>query len=171
MFVPDNVSPLDFFAVVEDLFGTDPQIDTGHTIAVQSGVVGPAKCTVGAAAVALTGVDCVGHGSIVGTAPGSDQNTSIILSKAGVELMQSSVGPPGSNEANQFAFCVPAEPPPTLPPGYKLQRFQGALPGSSTMVTPAVPTAIPSPCSEICDNGSKGKTCFLCTSTSGVLLP
>jgi hypothetical protein len=163
MIVPDNVSPLDFFAEAEDLFGADPQKDTGHTIAVQSGVLGPAKCALSATAVALTGFDCVGHGSIAGTAPVSDQNTSIILSKAGVELMQSLVGPPGSNEAGQFAFCAPADPL-----GYKLQRFQGASPGSSAMVTPAAPTAIPSPCSGICNSGA---TCSLCTGTSGVTLP
>lgn len=165
MFVPDNVSPLDFFAAAEDLFGANPQKDTGHTIAVESGVLGPAKCAVSPTAVALTGFDCVGHGSIAGAAPGSDQNTTIILSKAGVELMQSSVGPPGSNEAGQFAFCVPPEPP----PGYTLQRVNGASPGSSAMVTPAVPTSIPTPCSGIC--GGTSSTCLLCTGTAGVNLP
>jgi len=165
MFVPDNVSPLDVFGAIEDLFGADPQKDTGHTIAVQSGVLGPSKCAVSATAVALTGFDCVGHGSIVGMAPGSDQNTSIILSKGGVDLMQSSVGPPDSDEAAQFAFCAPADPL-----GYKLQRFDSASPGTSATVTPATPTAISSPCSGICDNGSMGKTCWLCTGTSGVTL-
>jgi hypothetical protein len=166
MVVPDNVSPLDFFAAVEDLFGSDPQKDTGHTIAVQSGVLGPAKCAVSATAVALTGFDCVGHGSIAGTATVSNQNTSIILSKAGVDLIQSAVGPPGSNEAGQFAFCAPADPL-----SYTLQRFDSASPGSTAAVTSATPTAIPSPCSGICDNGSMGKTCLLCTGTSGVTLP
>jgi len=164
MFVPDNVSPLDFFAATEDLFGIDPQKDTGHTIAVQSGVLGPAKCALSPTAVALTGFDCVGHGSIAGTAPVSDQNTSIILSKAGVELMQSLVGPPGSNEAGQFAFCAPADPL-----GYKLQRFQDASPGSTATVTPAVPTSVPTPCSGICDGTSS--TCLLCTGTTGINLP
>jgi hypothetical protein len=166
MLVPDNVTPLDFFAAVEDLFGPESQKDTGHTIAVQSGVPGPAKCAVGATAVALTGFDCGGHGSIPGTAPVSDQNTSIIVSKAGVDLMQSLVGPPGSNEAGQFAFCVPADPV-----GYTLRRFNGASPGSSATVMPVAPTATASPCSGICDNGSKGANCFLCTGTSAVTLP
>jgi hypothetical protein len=164
MVVPDNVSPLDFFAAVEDLFGADPQKDTGHTIAVQSGVLGPSKCAVSATAVALNGVDCVGHGSIAGTAPVSDQNTSIILSKAGVDLMESAVGPPGSNEAGQFAFCAPADPL-----GYTLQRFDSASPGSTAAVTPATPTAIPTPCSGIC--GGTSSTCLLCAGTSGINLP
>ena len=164
MFVPDNVSPLDFFAAVEDLFGPNPQKDTGHTIAVQSGVPGPAKCAVGSTAVALTGFDCVGHGSIAGTAPVSDQNTRIILSKAGVVLMQSIVGPPSSNDAGQFAFCAPADPL-----GYKLQRFNGASPGSSAIVVPAVPASVPTPCSGIC--GGTSSTCLLCTGTSGINLP
>jgi hypothetical protein len=164
MFVPDNVSPLDFFAAVEDLFGPNPQKDTGHTIAVQSGVPGPAKCAVGSTAVALTGFDCGGHGSIAGTAPVSDQNTRIILSKAGVVLMQSIVGPPGSSEAGQFAFCAPADPL-----GYKLQRFNGASPGSSAIVVPAVPASVPTPCSGIC--GGTSSTCLLCTGTSGINLP
>ncbi len=57
----------DLFASVQDLFGSAPQKVSGHQIAVAGDVAAPAACATTAPAEPLTGLACVGHGSIAGT--------------------------------------------------------------------------------------------------------
>ncbi len=171
IFVPDNsasldpIASFDFFATVQDLFGTStnaaPQKDTGHSIAVLAGVGGSGKCPATPTAVTLTGFSCVGHGSVAGTVAGPDANTVVVLANDGVQVMQQAVASSGTN-AGQFGFCAPADPA----AAYTLQRFEtqpdGSLApdGTATAVTLPAPVAIPTPCSGICGSTSSG--CSLC---------
>lgn len=173
--VPDNVASFDLFSSVQDQFDNAPQQSTGHSIGVFSGASGSPACGVSSTDATLSAMDCVGNGSITGSVVSPDSGTSVALLKgdpqhsgALVQLMTSGVGPFGSDLAGQFAFCAPADSA-----GYTLQRLEdGApVPSSTASVVPAQPIAAPSPCSGICDNGSGGTTCSLCTGTTGVTVP
>ena len=160
-----TVATLDLFASAKDLFGGKPEQATGHTIAVLQGVTAPDPTTACATPVNLSSdlgpMDCLGHGSVSGMASTCDQNTTIVLSKLGVQLMQSQVGPGGV-----FNFCAPPDPA-----KYSLQRFEnGTLISSVPMVTLNSPSLIPTPCSSICNTGTPN-TCFLCANTPGVTVP
>ncbi len=160
-----TVATLDLFASAKDLFGGKPEQATGHTIAVLQGVTAPDPTTACATPVNLSSdlgpMDCLGHGSVSGMASTFDQNTTIVLSKLGVQLMQSQVGPGGV-----FNFCAPPDPA-----KYSLQRFEnGTLISSVPMVTLNSPSLIPTPCSSICNTGTPN-TCFLCANTPGVTVP
>jgi len=171
IFVPDNsaalnpIAAFDFFGTVQDLFGTStnavPEKDTGHAISVLANVAGSAKCPAAPTVAAMTGFDCVGHGSVAGTVTGADANTVVVMANNGVQLMQQAVPSSGVN-AGQFGFCAPADPA----AAYTLQHFEaqpdGTLTavGTATAVTLPVPTAIPTPCSGICGNTST--SCSLC---------
>jgi hypothetical protein len=109
-------------------------------------------------------MSCVGHGSVSGAST-FDQNTTIVLSKGGVQLMQSKVGAGGV-----FNFCAPADPAPVDPAaGYTLQRFESGSPvGSPTTILLTAPSVItpPPPCSSICSTA-----CLLCANTPGIVVP
>jgi len=160
-----TVATLDLFASAKYLFGGKPEQATAHTIAVLQGVTAPDPTTACATPVNLSSdlgpMDCLGHGSVSGMASTFDQNTTIVLSKLGVQLMQSQVGPGGV-----FNFCAPPDPA-----KYSLQRFEnGTLISSVPMVTLNSPSLIPTPCSSICNTGTPN-TCFLCANTPGVTVP
>jgi Domain of unknown function (DUF4382) len=165
LLVPTNktvvATTLDLFASAKDQFGGKPEQATGHTIAVLPGVMPPdmvTACTTPVLSSDLGPMACVGHGSVSGMAPGADQNTTIVLSKSGVQLMQSQVGPGAA-----YNFCAPADT-------YKLQRFESGIPGSSTIQPLTGPSLISTPCSSICAPAAPGK-CFLCANTPGPTLP
>jgi hypothetical protein len=156
---------LDLFASAKDLFGGKQEQATGHTIAVLQGVPPPVVDTACATPVNpgsdLGPMDCLGHGSVSGMASTFDQNTTIVLSKLGVQLMQSQVGPGGV-----FNFCAPPDPA-----KYTLQRFEsGTLISSVPMVMLNSPSLIATPCSSICTPSAPGK-CFLCANTPGIAVP
>ena len=158
-----TVATLDLFASAKDLFGGKPEQATGHTIAVLQGVTPPDMATACTTPVNLGSdlgpMNCVGHGSVSGMASLFDQNTTIVLSKGGVQLMQSLVGPSGV-----YNFCAPADT-------YTLQRFESGTPvASSTTKTLTAPSLIPTPCSTICNTGTPN-TCFLCANTPGIAVP
>jgi hypothetical protein len=103
-------------------------------------------------------MDCLGHGSVSGMASTFDQNTTIVLSKGGVQLMQSQVGSGGV-----YNFCAPADT-------YKLQRFESGIPVlSSTTIALTAPKLISTPCSSICTPAPG--MCFLCANTPGITVP
>jgi hypothetical protein len=158
-----TIATLDLFASAKDLFGGKREQATGHTIAVLQGVTPPVPDTACMTPVDLGSdlgpMSCVGHGSVSGMASSFDQNTMIVLSKGGVQLMQSQVGSGGV-----YNFCAPADT-------YKLQRFESGIPiVSSTTIALTAPSLIPTPCSSICITGTPN-TCFLCANTPGIAVP
>lgn len=183
VFVPDNsastnpIASLDFFASVQDSFGTPtsgtPQKATGHSIALAAAVPGSSKCPVQnnltPASVIIGTAACVGHGSVEGTVTSPDNNTVVGLASNGVQLMQIGV-PTGTTTPGEFSFCAPAD----QTAGYTLEHYERQPDGSlllvaSVPVTMAAPTTVPAPCSGICGNTST--TCLLCTGVSNVTLP
>jgi hypothetical protein len=183
VFVPDDssttdpVASLDFFASVQDSFGTpgtgSPQKASGHAIATAAAVAGAAKCpdqnSLTPASIVLDGATCVGNASVEGTVATPDSGTVVVLASNGVQLMQTTV-PTGTGTPGEFNFCAPA----STAAGYTAQHFElqpdGSLaPGASVPVTMAAPATIAAPCSGIC--GNTGTTCLLCTGVSGVSLP
>ncbi len=183
VFVPDTtatvnpIATIDFFASVQDSFGTatsaTPEKATGHTIAVAAAVPGSGKCPLQAnvtpASIVLAGAGCVGHGSVEGTVGTVDSNTVVVLATHGVQVMQTGV-PTGTMTPGEFSFCAPAD----LSAAYTLGHFErqpdGSLtPVSSVATTLAGPTTIAAPCSGIC--GNTAGSCLLCTGVSNASLP
>jgi hypothetical protein len=167
-FNSSSAQNFDVFAEAQDLYlgGSDPF--PGHTILVQQNVGGPptACATVSAATSGLFGetMDCVGHGSIAGTAANNpDSGTTIELSKGGVAITDAAVAllAPTATASAGYSFCIP-------PDSYSLQRFeQGAPAGATVAVGPmATPMATDSPCPSTCFNGS-GTCPGICSTTAG----
>jgi hypothetical protein len=142
--VPSTISNFDLFATtVNDTFQgvTDPY--QGHSIVVMSGVTIPtppmACSTTTANFDPSFPIDCVGHGSVIGTANNANLGASVALSKLdpmGIPvqitttpiLNQSSVSP-----TNDYAFCTPGDT-------YELQPVQLPAP-----VAGGIPAVVPSP--------------------------
>jgi hypothetical protein len=155
----------DVFASAEDLYQGGPDPFTGHTIIVQRNVSGPATaCATATPGLFAETMNCVGHGSIVGSAAASpNSGTSVELFKGGVALTNSVVGPPtpAPSVGNSYGFCIP-------PDTYTLQRFQQGTPSGPTVAVGAMatPMATNSPCPSTCFSGS-GVCPGICASTSG----
>lgn len=183
VFVPDNsastnpMASLDFFASVQDSFGTptngSPQKATGHSIAVAAPVAGSAKCplqnNLTPTPITISGASCVGHGSVEGTVGSPDNNTVVVLASNGVQLMQTGV-PTGTVSPGEFSFCAPAD----QTANYTLQHYERQSDGSLSLaasipVVLAAPITTPAPCSGIC--GNTANTCLLCTGVNNVNLP
>jgi hypothetical protein len=174
MNVPDNgaVASLDLFAAAQDLFNGAPQTDTGHTIAVLSGVGAPDACSTKTLTTDLGGITCVGHGSVSGTVTGPESGDTVVLSLGGVDLQTVPVIPPVAPAAGNYAICAPADPA-----AYTLEHVNSAgttigSPASVTMVPPVlVPTPVPSPgvtpvpCPAICPNAvpNQNTGCLTCS--------
>jgi hypothetical protein len=170
MFVPEasHVPSLDLYASVSDYFNGLPEKSSGHTIAVVSGVATASGCGT-AATQPILSMQCAGHGSIIGSTKTFDDGTSIVLSKDGVQLMSTGVGPVQSPIQGQFSLCAPAD-------SYHLQRFEANPPAAepspaaaaiSQTMTP--PLQVGQPCYSICNNGSGN--CLVCTNNNGVVVP
>lgn len=150
-----SVTAFDLIASAKDLFGGAPSPFTGHSIAVLSNVSG------GASGVSLGPLDCLGHGSISGTAVSPDSGTTVRLfqldGSAPVELSETQVGASGSTIAGQFSFCAP-------PGTYNLQRFENGSPvATPTGIVVPTPAPTSTPCPSICGSSS---TCpGLCSNT------
>jgi len=172
MFVPDaaNVASLDMYATVSDYFNGLPEKATGHTVAVLSGFAPASRCGTAATRPTLS-MQCAGHGSIMGSTAVFDDGTSIVLSKDGVQLMSTGIGPRGSNVKGEFSFCAPVDTGP-----YQLQRFEAVPPAamptpvaSPTPITMTPPIQVGQPCNSICGTGSGN--CLVCTNQTGVTVP
>jgi len=172
MFVPEqsSVSSLDMYATVSDYFNGLPEKGSGHTIAVLNAVAPASRCGTAATNPTLS-MQCAGHGSIMGSTTPFDDGTSIVLSKDGVQLMSTAVGPIGGTVPGQFSFCAPADPAP-----YQLQRFEANPPAAqpSPVGTPipqpmTPPLQVAQPCNSICGTGSG--QCLVCINNSGVKVP
>jgi hypothetical protein len=159
--VPTTVSRFDMILSAQDQFEGAPSPFPGHTIFVANSIAG------GASGVTLGPIACNpgvsgGHGSLSGTAVGSDQNTTIALFKtppggSPVALMTTTVAPQLDGlgqlnpNANQFSFCAPADT-------YTIERFQSATPVHGPIPVPLpVPAAQSTPCPSVC--GSSFATC------------
>ena len=100
-----------------------------------------------------------------------DDGTSIVLSKNGVQLMSTGVGPTGGSEPGQFSLCAPADPT-----AYDLQRFEAVPPAAqpSAAATPvaqlmAPPLQVAQPCNSIC--GTSSGQCLVCVNNNNVKVP
>ena len=150
-----SVTAFDLIASAKDLFGGAPSPFTGHSIDVLSNVSG------GASGVSLGPLDCLGHGSISGTAVGSDSGTTVRLfqldGSTPVQLGETQVGAAGSTIAGQFSFCAP-------PGTYRLQRFENGSPvATPTGIVVPTPAPTSTPCPSVCGSSS---TCpGLCSNT------
>lgn len=172
MFVPEqsSVSSLDMYATVSDYFNGLPEKASGHTIAVLSAIAPASRC--GTAAVhPILSMQCAGHGSIMGSTTPFDDGTSIVLSKGGVQLMSTGVGPKGGTIPGKFSLCAPADPAP-----YQLQRFEAIPPAAqpSPVGTPVPqlmtpPLQVAQPCNSICGTGSG--QCLVCVNNNAVKVP
>jgi hypothetical protein len=116
-------------------------------------------------------MQCAGHGSIMGSTTPFDDGTTVVLSKSGVQLMSTGLGPTGGTVPGQFSLCAPADPAP-----YELQRFEANPPAAqpSPVGTPvpqlmAPPLQIAQPCNSICGTGSG--QCLVCVNNPGVKVP
>ena len=172
MFVPEqsSVSSLDLYATVSDYFNGLPEKASGHTIAVLSALAPASRCGT-AAPHPILSMQCAGHGSIMGSTTPFDDGTSIVLSKDGVQLMSTGVGPKGGTMPGKFSLCAPADPAP-----YQLQRFEATPPDAqpSPVGTPipqpmTPPLQVAQPCSSICDTGSG--QCLVCVNNNAVKVP
>jgi hypothetical protein len=172
MTVPDSssVASLDMYATVSDYFNGLPEKSSGHTIAVLSGLATASRCGT-AAPNPILSMQCAGHGSIMGSTATFDDGTSMVLSKNGVQLMSTGVGPKGGTVPGQFSLCAPADPAP-----YQLQRFEANPPAAqpSPVGTPVPqlmtpPLQVAQPCNSICSTGSG--QCLVCVNNPGVTVP
>jgi len=172
IYVPEhnNVASLDLYATVSDYFNGLPEKSSGHTIAVLSGIETASGCGTSASRPILS-MQCAGHGSIMGSTATFDDGTSIVLSKNGVQLMSTTLGPVNGSIPGQFSMCAPADPAP-----YELQRFEANPPAAepSAVGTPIAeqmtpPLQVAVPCYSICSNGSGN--CLVCVNNSGVTVP
>lgn len=172
MFVPDqaSVASLDMYATVSDYFNGLPEKASGHTIGVLSALAPASRCGT-ASPHPILSMQCAGHGSIMGSTTPFDDGTSIVLSKNGVQLMSTGVGPRGGSAPGQFSLCAPADPT-----AYQLQRFEAIPPSSepTPVGTPvaqlmAPPLQVAQPCNSICGTGSG--QCLVCVNNAGVTVP
>jgi hypothetical protein len=161
------VSHLDLFASAQDLFNGSPQVNSGHTIAVQSAVAAPppptgTSCNVTNTAD-LSGMTCVGHSSVSGTVQNPEFGDTVVLSKEDVSAQENvdiesvTVIPPGQTAAGAYTMCAPADPLP-----YTLTHEPAGTSTSVTLPTPVVgPSPGATPCPSICDAG-QGTSCLTC---------
>jgi len=147
--VPPSVPIFDLFATTIDNYQGVSDPFQGHTIAVESGVTGPAEPSMPGACSTVTAapfedqIECVGHGSVSGSVANADLGTTVELSKQDPEsgdFVQITNSPvqnqsPNPNASNNYSFCAPADT-------YGLQRVQLPMPTESE--TPVVaPTPEP----------------------------
>jgi hypothetical protein len=143
----ETISSLDLFASTQDLFNGAPQQATGHTFAVAADIGAPSQPSPSCATVpnvSLSGMTCVGHGSIAGTVAipvGSppSSTTTVVLAKDDVQLETVDVVSPGNAAAGGYSLCAPADPSP-----YTLIRYEVVATPIPTTPTPT-PTGTPAP--------------------------
>ena len=137
--VPSNIASFDLIASAQDTYLGVGTPFPGHTLGVASDV--PPSTTPN---VALT-LECLGAGSINGTANSPDPGTHVRLFQTtapggpAVQLMDTTVGQVGTSSATQYSFCVP--------PGnnYLVQRFEETQATASPVGTPQGPISIATP--------------------------
>ena len=165
---PNTSQNFDLFAVAQDLFQGGPDPFPGHIIITQQNMGGPpTACATAAQSPFNETMNCVGHGSIVGTANNPDNNTTIELSKNGVALTESPVTivAPSPQATAPYSFCIPPDD------NYALQRFENGSPTASATPTPVgamlTPAAVTTPCPSTCFNDHSGTCPGICQSTNG----
>jgi hypothetical protein len=147
----ETITTLDLFASTQDLFNGAPQQATGHTFAVAPDIDSPAATTSGCMTASqtpnLSGMTCVGHGSISGSVaipagaqpPVPPSTDTVVLSKDDVQIETTGVTAPGLLFARSYALCAPADPA-----GYTLTRYEVVPTPTPTTPTPT-PTGTPAP--------------------------
>jgi hypothetical protein len=170
----------DVFAAVQDLSGSNPASNSGHSIEAEAGVGGPAACATVTPTVELLPAECVGLGSVTGTVSGaSPSTTSVRMSKtapvyqhpgevADVQIMETEpnsimrTSPNSLPNANNYSFCAPFD-------SYELSHYENETEVSSVDITLEAPIVVPSPCPSVC--AGTATTCLQCLPLLGVDLP
>lgn len=146
--VPSSIGSFDLIATPVDLFAGAADPFPGHALEVASGVASSGSCAVpGAPTVVLGPMACIGHGSISGVANSPDSRTTVMLSKNGVQLMESPAGPVApAPSGNTYSFCAPPDS------SYTVQRFESGVPEGGSQAVPVMPTpsAQATPCPTTC---------------------
>jgi hypothetical protein len=157
------VNNYDVFASMQDLYQGAPEKVSGHLIGTAASVgAPPADCST-IPIPALSPMDCVGLGSVVGgVANPNPGTTSVRLSKDSVQIMQTEPNSISPAPDNLYNFCAPAD-------SYTLTRYESGTAGSSSPVALLPPPPNPSTCPSICQNAAG--TCLICQLTFGPFLP
>jgi hypothetical protein len=161
---PPVTPTFDLIASAQDTFQGVGTPFPGHTLGVAADLAG------GATGVSLT-LECLGAGSINGTALGPDAGTHVRLFQttapggAAVQLMDTTVGQVGTSSATQYSFCVP--------PGnnYLVQRFEETS-ATAVPVGTATPISVPTPLPVVVASPTPGPSatptpCPLCQNAAG----
>ena len=166
-----NPLSLDVFGQVQDLYFGAPQNATNHLIEVAPAVGGSSACPSSPINATLSGFDCSGHGSIAGGVTNADPGTTVMLSKGGVNLMQSGVGllvpATGSISGDAYSFCVPGSDT------YTLQHFEAVPNATPSPASDPVNVLVPSPiatatagCAQICPQSGGSQECQFCVNAT-----
>ncbi len=132
----------DLFATTIDLYQGSVDPYQGHNIVAISNVAAPGtSCATATVPTPADSIDCVGHGSIIGSVANPNLGTTVVLEKidpangGAVQITNSIVQnqQPNMSPSNNYAFCAPADT-------YQLEEFQ--LPTPEPSVTP---TSMPTP--------------------------
>ena len=166
--VPTN-GTFDLFARTQDNYQKVSDPFEGHTIAVLSGVTGPATSSTGqCAANAVTNanftsdqaITCTGHGSIIGSLGNANLGASVLLGKQPLEgnlvqitnaPVQNQLGSSSGNPQSSYSFCVPggdtyvvqAQQLPT--PATPIPPTPTSSAAETTTPTPTAPVVAPTP--------------------------
>ena len=147
---PPDTAPsdtFDLFATTIDLYQGSVDPYQGHNIVAISNVAAPGTaCDTGSVPTPSDAIECVGHGSVIGSVANPNLGTSVVLEKLdpdgpsgdnAVQITSSMVQnqQPNTSPSNNYAFCAPADT-------YQLEEYQ--LPTPEPSVTPsAAPTPSP----------------------------
>jgi hypothetical protein len=144
----------DLFAAAIDPYLGFPEPFPGHNIQVVAAVPGAAACQTSGTVAAIPPLDCTGHGSITGTVNNGSLNTTIEVSKGGVQIIGTAPDLFSSNapQNNAYTLCVP-------PDTYTLQRLEGGTPVATQTITVPVPAATSTPCPSTCSSDSDQSMC------------
>lgn len=167
---PATAQNFDFIAVAQDLYQGAPDPFPGHTV-----LVGSSKFTAPATACAtatpgLFGaqMECVGHGSISGTASNADGATAIELLKDGVALTLAPVtlASPAATSSAPYNFCAPPDDTYSVAKVELIKETPTPTPSPTPVGAMSTASPINSPCPSTCFSGA-GTCPGVCNPTTG----
>jgi hypothetical protein len=156
------VNNFDVYASVQNQFEGSPEKISGNLIGTAASVGAPPSACSTIGIPALSPMDCVGSGSVFGNVTTTNPSqTSVRLSKNGVQIMETEANSIGLAPFNIYDFCAPADT-------YLLTHYQGSIAQSSApiVLVPPPPTTVS--CPSICQNPAN--SCLICQPTAGPAL-